>query len=120
MLGEFAIASVIWQRPQMPRPPQTESMSTPSWRAAVSTGVPTGKRPRLPEGVKTTRASVCEPAGLMNSCVTLGWIDTVRPSRRPLRGLLRMRQFLVQPKLSLILRSERSERLEGRKMLMQP
>src|SRR5690606_6904386 len=41
----------------MPRPPQTESRSTPSWRAAVSTGVPTAKRPRLPEGVKITSAS---------------------------------------------------------------
>src|SRR5690606_34775222 len=42
----------------MPRPPQTESRSTPSWRAAVSTGVPAGKRPRLPEGVKITSGSV--------------------------------------------------------------
>ena len=33
-------------------------MSTPSWRAAVRTGVPSANRPRLPEGVKTTRASV--------------------------------------------------------------
>src|SRR5215208_4721031 len=48
---------VTWQRPQMARPPQTESMSTPSARAAVSTGVPSGNRPRLPDGVKTRRAS---------------------------------------------------------------
>ena len=46
-----------WQRPQMPRPPQTESTSTPRARAAFRTGVPTGNRPRRPEGVKTTKAS---------------------------------------------------------------
>src|SRR5690625_1979920 len=32
-------------------------MSTPSWRAQVSRGVPTGKRPLFPDGVKTTSAS---------------------------------------------------------------
>src|SRR5690606_21856141 len=49
--------TITWQRPQMPRPPQTESTSTPSARAALSSGVPSGKRPRFPDGVKTTRAS---------------------------------------------------------------
>ena len=49
--------SVTWQRPQIARPPQTESMSTPSARAACSTGVPSAKRPRLPEGVKTIRCA---------------------------------------------------------------
>ena len=39
--------TVIWQRPQMARPPQTESMSTPSVRAACSTGVPIGEAPPL-------------------------------------------------------------------------
>ena len=38
------VLSVTWQRPQMARPPHTESMSTPRLRAAVSTGVPTGSR----------------------------------------------------------------------------
>src|SRR5262245_9101019 len=47
-----------WQRPQMPRPPQTESTSTPSVRAAERSGVPAGKRPRLPEGMKTTSGSL--------------------------------------------------------------
>jgi hypothetical protein len=51
-------AMSTWQRPQMPRPPQTESTSTPSVRAAESSGVPTGKRPRLPEGMKTTSGSL--------------------------------------------------------------
>src|SRR5688572_6685044 len=32
-------------------------MSTPSWRAACSTGVPTGKRPRRPDGMKTIKGS---------------------------------------------------------------
>ena len=41
----------------MPRPPQTESTPTPSVRAAERSGVPTGKRPRLPEGMKTTTES---------------------------------------------------------------
>ena len=42
----------------MPRPPQTESKSTPNLRAAVKIGVPIAKFPRLPDGVKTTRGSV--------------------------------------------------------------
>ena len=50
-------ATVTWQRPQIPRPPQTESRSTPSLRAASSTDVPRGTRPRRPDGVKTTSAS---------------------------------------------------------------
>src|SRR5688572_22778978 len=50
-------ATRTWQRPQMARPPQTESMSTPSVRAAASSGVPTANRPRLPDGVKTTSGS---------------------------------------------------------------
>ena len=58
MLGELALRD---QRPgsarRVPRPPQTESMSTPRLRAACSSGVPSGKRPRLPDGVKTTSAS---------------------------------------------------------------
>jgi hypothetical protein len=57
MLGKSPSDTRTWQRPQMPRPPQTESMSTPSERAACSTGVPTGKRPRRPDGVKTTSGS---------------------------------------------------------------
>src|ERR1700728_1484024 len=39
----------------MPRPPQTESRSTPSSRAAASRLVPSANSPRLPDGVKTTR-----------------------------------------------------------------
>ena len=49
--------TTTWQRPQIPRPPQTESRSTPSDRAASSRFVPCANRPRLPEGVKTTSAS---------------------------------------------------------------
>src|SRR5210317_1828262 len=41
----------------MALPPHTESMSTPRLRAACKTGVPSGKRPRFPEGEKTTRYS---------------------------------------------------------------
>jgi hypothetical protein len=41
--------------------------------------------------------------------------DPLRPSRRPLRGLLRMRNFFqCHPPTLLILRSPRSGRLEGR------
>ena len=55
MLGERARRpGSTWQRPQIPRPPQTESMSTPSERAASRTVVPSGKRPRRPDGVKMT------------------------------------------------------------------
>src|SRR3954447_15108484 len=46
-----------WQQPQIPRPPQTEAMSTPSFRAASRTVVPASNRPRLPDGVKMTSAS---------------------------------------------------------------
>ena len=56
-LANSPSATSTWQRPHRPRPPQTESMSTPRLRAACSTGVPTGKLPRLPEGVKTTSGS---------------------------------------------------------------
>src|SRR6476620_7941181 len=55
--GNSPSPCVTWQRPQMPRPPQTESMSTPSDRAASRTVVPVGKRPRRPDGVKMTSAS---------------------------------------------------------------
>src|SRR5262245_4061682 len=57
-LANSPSAMSTWQRPQMPRPPQTESTSTPSVRAAERSGVPTGKRPRLPEGMKTTSGSL--------------------------------------------------------------
>ena len=46
-----------WHRPQIPRPPHTESRSTPSARAASRIEVPRGNRPRRPDGVKTMRAS---------------------------------------------------------------
>src|SRR5579884_3096843 len=56
-LGNSPRLGRTWQRPKRPRPPQTESMSTPKARAASRTVVPTGKRPRRPEGVKTTKTS---------------------------------------------------------------
>src|SRR5262249_51093224 len=55
-LAKLPSLTSIWQRPQMPRPPHTESMSTPRLRAAVSTGVPQAKRPRRPEGMKAISA----------------------------------------------------------------
>ena len=54
--GNEPSAGTTWQRPQMPRPPHTESMSTPSERAASSTVVPGSNRPRRPDGVKMTWA----------------------------------------------------------------
>src|SRR5690606_28288991 len=51
-----ALPTSTWQRPQMARPPHTESTSTPRLRAACRSGVPSGKWPRLPDGVKTTSA----------------------------------------------------------------
>ena len=50
VLGELALATTIWQRPQMPRPPHTESRSTPSVRAASSRFVPFGEPPPLARG----------------------------------------------------------------------
>src|SRR5690242_9870804 len=55
-LAKLPSLTSIWQRPQMPRPPHTESMSTPRLRAAVSTGVPQAKRPRRPDGMKAISA----------------------------------------------------------------
>src|SRR5262245_57418488 len=37
----------------------------------------------------------------------IGWIGAVRPSRRPLRGLLRTRKLLMPSKTPLMLRSAR-------------
>jgi hypothetical protein len=49
------------------------------------------------------------------------WMKMVRPSRRGLRPLLRLRSFLnVIEKFYLMLRSMRSMRLEARTMLLQP
>ena len=56
-LANSPSATSTWQRPHRPRPPHTESMSTPRLRAACSSGVPTGKWPRLPEGMNTTSGS---------------------------------------------------------------
>src|SRR5882672_48524 len=64
-LAKLPSLTSIWQRPQMPRPPHTESMSTPRLRAAVSTGVPQAKRPRRPDGMKAISA-----LGLALSSVT--------------------------------------------------
>ena len=53
-----------WQRPHSPRPPHTESRSTPSERAASRTVVPSANRPRRPDGVKMTsgiRAGASRP-----------------------------------------------------------
>src|SRR3979411_2169912 len=47
------------------------------------------------------------------------WMDVVRPSRRPLRGLLRMRSFLYATKTTLMLRSAQRARLEARMLPMQ-
>src|SRR4051794_30620058 len=55
--GKAPAAGVTWHRPQIPRPPHTESMSTPSDRAASRTVVPVGTRPRRPGGVKMTSGS---------------------------------------------------------------
>ena len=62
-LGKSPNEGLTWHFEQMPRPPQTESRSTPSARAAASTVVPAGKRPRWPDGVKITRGSRGYPFG---------------------------------------------------------
>ena len=50
---------------------------------------------------------------------TIDWINFARPSRRPLRGLLRMTVFLVLSKDYLVLRSARGARLEARTTSLQ-
>ena len=50
----------------MARPPQTESISTPSCRATVRTVVPEDTRPCLPDGVNTIFTSVWEDTGFPN------------------------------------------------------
>src|SRR5712671_1930489 len=51
--------------------------------------------------------------------LTLGWIDAVRPSRRPLRGLLRMRDFFSSINDIPHAEERRRARLEGRTTSMQ-
>ena len=59
-------AGTTAHRPQIPRPPQTESMSTPSERAASRTVVPAGARPRRPDGVKMICGSAVAAPSLMD------------------------------------------------------
>src|SRR6266853_2314988 len=68
-LGKSPSITSTWQRPHSARPPHTESTSTPRLRAACRSGVPSAKRPRLPEGVKTTSASL----SLMTSASGIPW-----------------------------------------------
>src|SRR6266550_2315184 len=49
----------------------------------------------------------------------IGWINFGRPSRRLLRGLLRMRVFLMLSEDYLMLRSARRARLEARTTSLQ-
>ena len=51
-------ATSTWQRPQTPRPPQTESRSTPSRAGRVEQARSVGERAALARGVKTTRSTV--------------------------------------------------------------
>ena len=57
-LANAPIDGTTWQRPQIPRPPHTLSRSTPSWRAASSTVVPSATSPDSPDGVNTTRCVI--------------------------------------------------------------
>ena len=88
-LANSPSATTIWQRPQIPRPPQTESRSTPSERAASSRFVSCANRPRLPEGVKTTSASAASltaPAGSRRAprpAAALAAAAAARRARRP-------------------------------------
>ncbi len=56
-LGKLPSAGMTWQRPQLPRPPQTESRSTPSERAASRRSSRGSNRPRRPDGREDQRAS---------------------------------------------------------------
>src|SRR6478735_929058 len=64
-LANDPMPGVTAQRPQIPRAPQTESMSTPSERAASRMVVPAGTWPRRPDGVKMTCGSAVAVASLM-------------------------------------------------------
>jgi len=56
---------------------------------------------------------------LQGSSSEIRGTSAVRPSRRPLRGLLRMRNFLISSESCLILRSVLRTRLKGRTTVMQ-
>ena len=74
-------AGTTAQRPQIPRPPQTESMSTPSERAASRTVVPAGARPRRPDGVKMICGSaVAAPSLTGGSSVARGDVGRWAPA----------------------------------------
>src|SRR6185436_5647232 len=77
-LANEPVDGSIWHRPQIPRPPHTESRSTPSWRAAVNTVVPVSTWPVKPEGVKTIRG-----IGLLAATATPALALVRRVGRRP-------------------------------------
>src|SRR5215472_5693651 len=58
-----------------------------------------------------------DPAEAIGNRPALSWIGGVRPSRRPLRALLRMRNFFVLSKMSLILRSAMAKAKPSRRTL---
>src|SRR5208282_185181 len=91
-----------WQRPQMPRPPQTESRSTPSARAAASRLVPSANSPRFPDGVKTTRWAL--NAGLSLDYQVIGRVAARAPP--PLSG----RGGGSSPTFRLVFRNEPPEK----------
>ena len=66
--GYSPSAGRTWQRPHSPRPPQTESRSTPRARAASRTVVPSANRPRRPDGVKMTSGSAPEVTTRRRRC----------------------------------------------------
>ena len=119
-LGELALADLDLAAPADAAPAAHRIDIDAEAARRLQDRRPQRKPPALARGHEHDEGIGMGAGGAHEFVLTLAWIDTVRPSRRPLRGLLRMRKFLVPPKLRPILRSERSERLEGRKMLMQP
>src|SRR5262249_23026181 len=53
-LGKWPSSTMIWHLPQVCRPPQMDSSSTPSARAASSSLAPCAACPRRPSGMKAS------------------------------------------------------------------
>jgi hypothetical protein len=61
----------------------------------------------------------CKSTAEVTEAAEAGWISTMRPSRRPLRGLLRLRNFLNAIKNSPHAEGAHRARLEARTASMQ-
>jgi hypothetical protein len=78
-----------------------------------------GSSPDLYPQVALGTVIPCKSTAEVTEAAEAGWISTMRPSRRPLRGLLRLRNFLNAIKSSPHAEGAHGARLEARTASMQ-